>query len=254
MPICSVMVNVADVARSVDFYASHLGARVVGEPSRQAATIDMVSATIALHRIEPGGTPSSWRSDDLQRGFRHLGFKVAAVDPILDAVRRAGIRAHLGPLEAEGGVRIAFFPDPDGTMLEVVERDLRYTRTHDVSAVAAERVLGVPKRPRFDHLAVTVADLDRALQRYRALGFDLIGTLEQPQDSRGFTIHYARSGDTVLELFTYARPTTARTPQLDSPGYLAATIPGPADDRIPAGQRGGHQILADADDLLTTAA
>ena len=35
------------------------------------------------------------------------------------------------------------------------------------------------------------------------LGFSFIGTIEQPHDPRGFSIGYLKSGDTVLEVFTY---------------------------------------------------
>ena len=235
MPISSIIINVADVARSVDFYTTHLQARPIGEVSSERAVLDVVTATIELVALGADAATSTWVSDDLQRGFRHVGFKVDTVDPRAQRLREAGVLFHLDPLEAEGGVRITFFTDPDGTMLELVERDLQYTQILDQAGVEAERALGVPDRPRFDHVATTVADLAATQERYARLGFTPIGTIAQPADPRGFDITYLKSGDTVLEVFTYQADKTTRQPQLDAPGYLGRR-PGRPDRRPDRGR------------------
>lgn len=251
MPISTILLNVADVARSVDFYTTHLQAEPVGEVTGDRARLDVVTATLELVRTGPGAPASTWVGDDLQRGFRHVGFKVDSVDPRAQRLREAGVPFHLEPLEAEGGVRITFFRDPDGTLLEFVERDLQYTRVLDEAGVAAERALGVPDRPRFDHIASTVADLGATQQRYAPLGFATIGMIAQPADARGFAIHYLKSADTVLEVFTYEAPKTTREPQLDAPGYVAAVLEGstPSDGFTPVGEHAGRTVRADDDGL-----
>ena len=85
--------------------------------------------------------------------------------------------------------------------------------------MAAERALGVPERPRFDHVAVTVDDRAATDAFYAPLGFSFIGTIEQPHDPRGFSIGYLKSGATVLEVFTYEAGTQTRSPQPDAPGF-----------------------------------
>ena len=71
MTIKSILINVADVSRSVDFYTRFLGAEVVGDTTSDHAVLDVVSATVELKRIDEA-QPSTWEADDLQRGFRHI--------------------------------------------------------------------------------------------------------------------------------------------------------------------------------------
>ena len=222
MPITNVIINAADLRRSADFWTTHLDAQVA-ELDDDRIVLDVVTATIELRQAAVAGT-STWVADDQQRGFRHLGFKVDRVDPRAAALKAAGVPFHLDPLDAEGGVRICFFFDPDGTLLELVEGDLQYAETLDADLVAVERALGVPDRPRFDHVAVTVADRDATDAFYAPLGFTLMGTIEQPHDPRGFHIGYLRSGPSVIEVFTYDAGTRGREPQPDLPGFSAVVL------------------------------
>jgi len=224
MPIQNVIINSTDVARSVDFYTRFLDAELVGEQTAERAVLDVVTATLELRRVAAGAA-STWVADDLQKGFRHVGFKVEAVDPRAEVLKAAGVGFHLDPLNAEGGVRICFFFDPDGTLCEFVEGDLQYASVLDADGVARERALGVPNRPRFDHIAVTVDDRAETDAFYAdRFGFRFLGTIEQPHDPRGFSIGYLKSGDTVLEVFTYRADKADRAPQLDAPGFSYAEL------------------------------
>jgi catechol 2,3-dioxygenase-like lactoylglutathione lyase family enzyme len=224
MPIQNVIINSTDVNRSVDFYTRYLDARLVGEATKDGALLDFVTAILEVRAVSPG--PSSWLPDDLQLGFRHIGFKVDRVDPRAEVLKAAGVPFQLDPFDAEGGVRICFFFDADGTLLELVEGDLQYATVLDSEGVAAERALGVPERPRFDHVAVTVRDRAATEAFFSPLTFSFIGTIEQPQDPRGFRIGYLKSGDTVLEIFTYDAEKRPREPQLDAPGFSHAVLTG----------------------------
>ena len=252
MPIQNVIINSTDVARSVDFYTRFLEARPVGEVTPERAVLDLVTATVELRAVPAGD--STWIPDDLQLGFRHLGFKVERVDPRAARLKEADVPFHLDPLDAEGGVRICFFYDPDGTLLELVEGDLQYAAVHDEAGVAAERALGVPDRPRFDHVAVTVHDRAATDAFYRPMGFSFIGTIEQPSDPRGFSIGYLKSGDTVLEVFTYEAELSARAPQLDVPGYGYAEIAGSEPDGAsPVATVADVDVVADPNGFLFAA-
>ena len=166
-------------------------------------------------------------TDDLQKGFRHIGFKVDRLDERAEVLKAAGVEFKLDPLDAEGKVRICFFFDPDGTLLEMIQGDLQYAAVLDADGVARERALGVPERPRFDHVAVTIEDRDATHEYYRDnFGFSFIGTIEQPHDPRGFSIGYLKSGDTVIEVFTYQRDKSFRQPQLDVAGFSYAELAG----------------------------
>jgi catechol 2,3-dioxygenase-like lactoylglutathione lyase family enzyme len=254
MPIQNVIINAADVQRSVDFYTTFLDAVVVGEPTTRHAVLDLVTATMELRQMN--ATESTWVPDDLQKGFRHVGFKVDQIDPRASALRSAGTRFHLDPLDAEGGVRICFFFDPDGTLLELVQGDLQYASVLDPEGVALERALGVPLRPRFDHIAVTVEDRPRTDAFYRdRFGFRFIGTIEQSHDRRGFSIGYLKSGDTVIEVFTYGSDKQVRPPQLDAPGFAYADLgAGNIAGLTTIANAGTAAIFLDSDGLAFTAA
>jgi catechol 2,3-dioxygenase-like lactoylglutathione lyase family enzyme len=225
MPILSVVINVTDVARSVDFYTRFLGARVV-ESNGDRAALDVVTASLQLRRVVAGEV-STFVADDLQLGFRHVGFKVADLGDRVARLRAAGIPFHLEPIHAEGDVWIAFFADPDGTLVELVEGPLRYHETYDDAAVAADWALGEPDRPRFDHIGETVADLAVTRAYFEQLGYSHMAGIHQPNDSRGFEIDFLRDGDTSLEIFTFSgAPTKRRAPQLDAPGFAAVEFEG----------------------------
>lgn len=232
MPVQTIVINVADVERSVDFYTRFLQAVVIGDRTAERADLDLVTARLELHRTQHP-VASTWIGDDLQKGFRHIGFKVDRLDELVIELTAADVVFHLDPLDAEGDVRITFFFDPDGTLLELVQGDLQYHSVADQTGVDAERALGVPDRPRFDHIAVTVDDFASAHQRYSSFGFEHLGTITQPNDPRGFQIDYLKGGDTVLEVFAYESAKMSRAPQLDSLGFVAAELGGPAVSGVP---------------------
>lgn len=254
MAIKNIRITVTDIARSIEFYRTFLAAEVVGEVSEERALLDLVTATFELTRVTDPAD-STWEADDLQRGFRHIGFKVADVDALVAPLKAADVPFHLDPLEAEGGVRIAFFYDPDGTLLELVERDLQYHEIVSDALVTAERALGVPGRPRFDHVAVTVDDFEATKAFYTPLQFGHIGTIHQPHDPRGFRIDFLKSGDTVLEIFTYEAEKRTREPQLDAAGYLAVQFDarGTDEQRRTVGRLADSStVYADPDDFTYT--
>ncbi|MWV60526.1 VOC family protein [Rathayibacter sp. VKM Ac-2754] len=250
MAIRSVLLNVADIDRSVDFYTRFLGVEVV-EASADAAVLDAVTATLRLARLDEAEA-SSFEPDDLQAGFRHVGFKVADLDDRVEALHAAGVPFQLEPIHAEGDVRITFFYDPDGTLLELVEGPLQYHEVYDRDAVDRDWGLGTPSRPRFDHVAETVSDLARTRDYFAGLGYRRMSGIHQPSDPRGFEIDFLRDGDSSLEIFTYERAEKShRAPQLRAPGFVAAefvgTVPATAQ---PVGTLDGVDYYSDADGLV----
>ena len=248
MPIKNVVVNCTDVQRSVEYYTKFLELRVVGEPTPERAVLDAVTATVELRAVGNGRDRSTWSPDDLQKGFRHIGFKVDRLDERAGVLKAAGVEFKLDPLDAEGEVRICFFYDPDGTLLEMIQGDLQYAAVLDADGVARERALGVPQRPRFDHVAVTIEDRAATSEYYAEhYGFSFIGTIEQPHDKRGFSIGYLKGGDTVLEVFTYEVDKTSREPQLDVAGFSHAELEGTPPDLPKLISATGTKVYVDPD-------
>jgi catechol 2,3-dioxygenase-like lactoylglutathione lyase family enzyme len=247
--IQSVLINVADVRQAVDFYVTHLDARLIGEIDDRGAELDLVTGTIHLVPVARPAQ-STWIADDLQAGFRHVGFKVADIDARVASLKAAGVPFHLEPIDAEGGVRIAFFYDPDGTLVEFVEGPLQYHEVFDHDAVEADWALGTPDRPRLDHVAETVEDLERSRETYATLGWTLMAVIHQPHDPRGFEIAYLRSGDLSLEVFSFAADLAHREPQLDAPGFVAVRMSGETLEGAHfIGTVQGYSVVADSDGL-----
>jgi len=251
--IQSVFINVTDIARSVDFYTTYLDLEPV-KVTANTAILDGVTATLRLIRVG-AGPASTWCPDDLQTGFRHLGFKVSDLDDRVARLHAGGVPFHLEPINAEGGVRITFFFDPDGTLLELVEGALQYQETYDRDAVEKDWRLGTPVRPRFDHIAETVTDLRTTTDYFSQLGYRLMAGIHQPSDPRGFEINFLRDGNSSLEIFSFDRAEKSRRePQFSAPGFAAVefdgTVPASA---LPIGEAYGLELFADADGLVHAA-
>lgn len=179
-------IEVADLERARRWYADVLGTR---DPR-----IELVA-----------GACERPADDDLVEGVRHVGFKVHDVDATAERLAGHGVEFTIGPLTAVGDVRLAFFHDPDGTLLEIVSGALQYHETPSPE-LAAEEAASLPAAgdpARFDHVAVTVGDVDAAVAE---VGLPVIGRLYH-RDERGFTITYLQAGDAVLELFSFDVPT-----------------------------------------------
>jgi hypothetical protein len=186
------------------------------------------------------------------RFLRARGFTVDSVDALVRPLKEAGVRFHLDPLDAEGEVRIAFFYDLDGILLEFVEGPLRYHVVYDEAGERADWGLGVPELPRFDRVAITAGDLDDTEGRYAPFGYAKIGRIHQPGDPRGFEIDYLKAGDSILEIFTFDAELSVRGPRLAAPGFPGVVFDaGPAEAGLAVGAHAsGHELRADADGFV----
>jgi catechol 2,3-dioxygenase-like lactoylglutathione lyase family enzyme len=168
MPIRKVVLNSTDLQRSVDFYRDLLEMPVVEDSATGGVLLDGLTAGLALRPSPAPAEASTWIPDNLQSGFRHIGFKVTGLDDRAARLHRAGVEFLFEPLDV-GPLRICFFYDPDGTLLEMLEGPIPYTEVIDPEAVAAEASTPTPPRPRFDHVALTVRDRARHKVLPRAL-------------------------------------------------------------------------------------
>jgi catechol 2,3-dioxygenase-like lactoylglutathione lyase family enzyme len=258
-----VEIGSSDIDRSLDFYRSLLDFSPVDDPpwpaDKRAHWLAAGPALVKLVDVG-GGDLGGWVNDDLQRGMRHMGLKVGNVDHRAERLRDAGVRFTIEPTDAVGDVRLCFFTDPDGTLLEFIDGHLHYHTVMSPELAERER-RAAEHRPReaspvFDHVAVTVADLDTTVSFYRhQLGYEVIGQLRHTQDPRGFLITYLQAGDGVLELFTYTadKQPNPWTPDESRLGLRGIGV-GTPDPEAAAGQlaaAGGRLVPNGATPLVT---
>jgi len=178
--IAGVEIGVRDLRAAETFYGDRRGASADGR-------VRLVEA--------PGGRAAGWLADDRQLGVRHLAFYVADVDAEAERLRAAGVALDVEPMTATGDVRLAFFRDPDGTQLELLDGPPDYHRTFSPELAERERAAlpGPGDGPRLAHLALTVPDPD-------AFDGDVVGQLFL--DGDGMLITFL-DGPLPLELFSF---------------------------------------------------
>lgn len=202
-----------DLGRSAAFYRDLLGFdELPAAPGTRCFAAGAVRLLVT--EVAPGADLGGWVDDDLQGGIRHVGLKVGDIDSRVRDLAAAGVTVLSPPADVLGGVRIAFFLDPDGARLELVQGNLAYQHVYAPDRAAADAATRVApgERPRFDHVAVTVEDLPAALDRF---GYDVIGEIRHHDDPRGFLMTYLQAGPAVLEVFSFdvpVRPRPLRTP------------------------------------------
>ena len=211
-----VEIGVADLGRAEEFYSGLLGFPVakttVDTDGHRVVSLGTGPAVVRLIEVGPAGLASGWEPDNRQRGIRHFGMKVAGIDTWASRLAAAGVAFDLEPFDAFGGVQIAFFRDPDGACLELVQGYVQHNNlwSAELAQQEVDADRGWDGTPRFDHVAITVPDLDSALAVYAGrLGFGGIGQLIRPDDDpeRGFLITNLRAGSaTTLEVFTFDQP------------------------------------------------
>lgn len=224
-----VELGARSLERSRDFYSGLLGLPEVPAPvpstGRPTAWFAAQGALLQVVELGDAATTGDWADDDLQAGMRHVGLKIGDVDAGMRRLEAAGVEVLSAPADVLGGVRIAFFLDPDGSRLEYVQGSLDYQSVRSPALATAERAAapGLYDGPRFDHVGLTVADLDAALDHYcGTLGYQVIGDIRHVDDARGFLMTYLQAGGGVLEVFSFD----------------VATSPAPAVGRTDLGLRG----------------
>jgi catechol 2,3-dioxygenase-like lactoylglutathione lyase family enzyme len=122
-----VAITVQDMDRSVGFYRDLLGFEVLGQLFLDEGTVKLVflrsgGGCIELFEYRDQDAATAVGVPDTVGGFKHLALQTDDVDGVAARLKAAGVAFTLEPLDAVGGVRLAFFRDPDGNLLEIVSR------------------------------------------------------------------------------------------------------------------------------------
>ena len=111
--------DVADMARALDFYCGKLGCKVIVRYPIPKGEIVQVSPTGHSPGVE------LWHESDApapaQTGV-HIAFAVKDTRALVERLRRAGVEVSEEPFEI-GDEVIAFVRDPDGYLVELNQND-----------------------------------------------------------------------------------------------------------------------------------
>lgn len=114
----------ADYPRSRDFYVRVLGLNVLAEHYREARAswkLDLAlpdGGQLELFSF-PAAPPRPSRPE--AQGLRHLAFRVAALEPVIERLAAEGVVCEPIRVDEYTGRRFTFFADPDGLPLELYE-------------------------------------------------------------------------------------------------------------------------------------
>ncbi len=130
-----VAIVVADLERSLAFYRGMLGFRLLGHldfpddaRGRTLTHLDtgrglLELVSFAHDPAQPGETPG-----DTHTLLQHVALRVTDLDAIVQPLLAAGVPFTRMPVTTASGIRVAFFTDPDGTLIELIEGDIIYSR------------------------------------------------------------------------------------------------------------------------------
>jgi catechol 2,3-dioxygenase-like lactoylglutathione lyase family enzyme len=117
-------VVVSDIKASLNFYQNILGLEFVGTMPLWFGTMHRLRfGQSDFKLIEPKKVPPTGALGlEKQLGFRYVTFVIENLSELCDDLRKIGIEFTLPEKELRPGVRIAMVKDPDGNIVEFVER------------------------------------------------------------------------------------------------------------------------------------
>jgi len=132
MKLDHVGLAVGDLDAMTSWYADALELAVEFEFAVEHADLrGVMLCSEAGHRIEllhrPGAVVGLRAADPVEaaltRGFGHVAFDVPDVDSAYDALVRSGATDRMSPRPSpEPGVRMAYVADPEGNLIELLDR------------------------------------------------------------------------------------------------------------------------------------
>ena len=121
-------IRTSNMERSIDFYSKFLGLKLqsrreikqtnaeiafLQDAEHKGCTLELTFYRTQKHFIQP---------EYEMRLFDHLGFEVADINKTLNAMRKENVTVTDEPFKLTEKTTIAFVEDPDGTLIELIER------------------------------------------------------------------------------------------------------------------------------------
>ncbi len=115
---------VSDIKASLDFYQKLLGLEFVGETPVWFGKIHRLRfGTSDFKLVEPNNVPPQGPvGAENQLGFRYVTFVIKNLSQVCKELKKKGIEFTVDEFEVRPGVHIAMVKDPDGNVLELLER------------------------------------------------------------------------------------------------------------------------------------
>ena len=119
-----VGVIVSDIKASLNFYQNILGLEFVESVPLWFGTMHRLRFGASHFKlVEPKAVPPQGAVGlENQLGFRYVTFVIKNLDQLCAELKNTGIEFTLPETEIRPGVRIAMVKDPDGNIVEFVER------------------------------------------------------------------------------------------------------------------------------------
>jgi glyoxylase I family protein len=118
-----VAVITTDVERAAAFYTGLLGFHETARlETTHSGTIIFVGLNGAQVELFGSGEPRHPDEASRRVGYAHITLLVDDVDAEYDRLKAAGVEFYMDPTTAESGLRLAFFRDPDGNPIELLQR------------------------------------------------------------------------------------------------------------------------------------
>ena len=118
-------ITARNLEKSIDFYTRVLGFTVAREMWLPEEKLRIVFLGLGGTTLELFGVPET-RGEMISHanevvGYKHIALLVDSVDEEYERLSKAGVKFNLLPETIQETVRIAFFRDPDGMDIELIE-------------------------------------------------------------------------------------------------------------------------------------
>ncbi len=113
--------KVKDVARSLDFYTRVLGLRRLETVTIGGRDFEFVGDDCIRIEIEPAMEGSHPPDNNLGAGIMHMAFLVDDLEAEAGRLKALGVKWVLGPAQFRPDRKIAFFEDPDGVRIQLIQ-------------------------------------------------------------------------------------------------------------------------------------
>lgn len=128
MPFAHVSIRTNDIERSIKFYERHFGMRLasrreIPENNAELAFLESEGVPFKLELTWYRGQRRFEQAEYENRTFDHIAFTVNGLDEMVERMRGEGVVVTDEPFTSGvTGARYAFVEDPDGTLIELIEK------------------------------------------------------------------------------------------------------------------------------------